>query len=213
MLDKEVELLRRQKPRILDEIAAIKGQVEAEQRQLKLIQQRLQDYSALQGKGLGISSTGIELEREQARNQGNLSRYAAEIARLELGVGEIDIKIQDAHNQLTRRVMSELQETRAKLQEIDVALPSARDIRELKLQQSGGVDGPNAERPPFSIVIVRSRGREAQLLKAIETTLLEPGDVVEVRRVPGAATGDSRRPRRDRNQFCRRGRKCGFIEH
>lgn len=181
MLDKEVELLRRQKPRILDEIAAIKGQVEAEQRQLKLIQQRLQDYSALQGKGLGISSTGIELEREQARNQGNLSRYAAEIARLELGVGEIDIKIQDAHNQLTRRVMSELQETRAKLQEIDVALPSARDIRELKLQQSGGVDGPNAERPPFSIVIVRSRGREAQLLKAIETTLLEPGDVVEVR--------------------------------
>jgi polysaccharide export outer membrane protein len=143
----------------------------------------VREYKTLQGKGLGTISVGIELEREQARNEGNLSRFEAEIWRLELGLGEIDIKIQDAHNLFTRRVMGELQDTRVKLQEIEATLPTARGIRDLKLQVTGGVAGINAERPRLSIAIVRSRGNEATTLNATEATLLEPGDVVEVRKI------------------------------
>jgi polysaccharide biosynthesis/export protein len=184
VLNKEVDLLHQQKPRLRAEIEAVKGQARAESKQLELIQARLQEYKTLQGKGLGISSTGIELAREQARNQGNLSRYEAEIWRLELSLGEVDIKIQDAYNLFTRRVMGELQDTRAKLQEIEATLPTAREIRDLKLQQTGGVTGTDAERPRLSIVIVRSRNKEATTLNATEATLLQPGDVVEVRKIP-----------------------------
>ena len=164
-------------------IEAVQGQIRAESKQLELIQARVRDYRTMQGKGLGIISIAIELEREQARNEGNLSRFEAEIQRLELGLGEIDIKVQDAHNLFTRRVMAELQDTRAKLQEIEATLPTARGIRDLKLQVTGGVAGINAERPRLSIAIVRSRGNEATTLNATEATLLEPGDVVEVRKI------------------------------
>ena len=183
LLNKEVDLLRQQKPRLKAAIEAVQGQIRAESKQLELIQARVRDYKTLQGKGLGIISIGIELEREQARNEGNLSRFEAEIRRLELGLGEIDIKVQDAHNLFTRRVMAELQDTRAKLQEIEATLPTARGIRDLKLQVTGGVAGINAERPRLSIAIVRSRGNEATTLNATEATLLEPGDVVEVRKI------------------------------
>lgn len=183
LLKKEVDLLRQQKPRLKAEIEAVQGQIRAESKQLELIQARVRDYKTMQGKGLGIISIAIELEREQARNEGNLSRFEAEIWRLELGLGEIDIKVQDAHNLFTRRVMGELQDTRAKLQEIEATLPTARGIRDLKLQVTGGVAGINAERPRLSIAIVRSRGNEATTLNATEATLLEPGDVVEVRKI------------------------------
>ena len=183
LLNKEVDLLRQQKPRLKAAIEAVQGQIRAESKQLELIQARVRDYRTMQGKGLGIISIAIELEREQARNEGNLSRFEAEIQRLELGLGEIDIKVQDAHNLFTRRVMAELQDTRAKLQEIEATLPTARGIRDLKLQVTGGVAGINAERPRLSIAIVRSRGNEATTLNATEATLLEPGDVVEVRKI------------------------------
>jgi polysaccharide export outer membrane protein len=183
LLKNEVDLLRQQKPRLKAEIEAVQGQIRAESKQLELIQTRVREYKTLQGKGLGTISVGIELEREQARNEGNLSRFEAEIWRLELGLGEIDIKIQDAHNLFTRRVMGELQDTRVKLQEIEATLPTARGIRDLKLQVTGGVAGINAERPRLSIAIVRSRGNEATTLNATEATLLEPGDVVEVRKI------------------------------
>src|SRR4029450_1442806 len=158
LLNKEGGLLSEQKPRRKDELAAVQGQIRAERKQLELIQARVRDYKTMQGKGLGIISIAIELEREQARNEGNLSRFEAEIWRLELGLGEIDIKVQDAHNLFTRRVMGELQETRAKLQEIEATLPTARGIRDLKLQVTGGVAGINAERPRLSIAILRSAG-------------------------------------------------------
>ena len=183
LLNKEVDLLRQQKPRLKAAIEAVQGQIRAESKQLELIQARVRDYKTLQGKGWGIVTIAIELEREQARNEGNLSRFEAEIWRLELGLGEIDIKIQDAHNLFTRRVMGELQDTRAKLQEIEATLPTARGIRDLKLQVTGGVAGINAERPRLSIAIVRSRGNEATTVNATEATLLEPGDVVEVRKI------------------------------
>jgi polysaccharide biosynthesis/export protein len=203
LLNKEVDLLRQQIPRLKGAIEAVQGQIRAESKQLELIQARVREYRTMQGKGLGIISIAIELEREQARNEGNLSRFEAEIRRLELGLGEIDIKVQDAHNLFTRRVMGELQDTRAKLQEIEATLPTARGIRDLKLQVTGGVAGINAERPRLSIAIVRSRGNEATTLNATEATLLEPGDVVEVRkilprqRVPIARSETGNDPTRD----------------
>jgi polysaccharide biosynthesis/export protein len=183
MLNKELDLLRQQKPRLKAEIEAVQQQARAENKQLELIRARLQEYKTLQSKGLGISSTGIELEREHARNLGNLSRYEAEIWRLELSLGEIDIKMQEVRNNFTRRVMGELQETRAKLQELDATLPTAREIRELKLQQTGGAAGIDTERPQLKIVITRSRGEQATTLNATEATLLEPGDIIEVRKL------------------------------
>jgi hypothetical protein len=44
------------------------------------------------------------------------------------------------------------------------------------------VAGADAKRPRLSII--RSRGKEPTTLKATEATLLEPGDVVEVRKIP-----------------------------
>ena len=53
LLNKEVDLLRQQKPRLKAAIEAVQGQIRAESKQLELIQARVRDYKTMQGKGLG----------------------------------------------------------------------------------------------------------------------------------------------------------------
>lgn len=208
LLEKEVELYRQQKPRLNAEIEATRGQGRAETKQLELIESRLKDYNNLQSKGLGITSTGIELQREQARNQGNIQKVAAYIARLELELGGIDIKIQEAENAFLRRVTAELQETRSKLQDVDAALPTARELRDWRVKRTGlanalGVgtlaNTLGVGTADVSIKIIRTLGKEVRTVRANASTLLEPGDVVEVSRLlrrdftgAGATRGSSR---------------------
>jgi hypothetical protein len=72
MPDEEVDLIRQQRPGIRAQTEIIKGQAQAEQKQLELISQRWHEFGVLQSNGLGIRSMDIEIEREEARNQGNV---------------------------------------------------------------------------------------------------------------------------------------------
>jgi polysaccharide export outer membrane protein len=73
-----------------------------------------------------------------------------------------------------------LRDVRERLRELDVTLPSAREIREVKLEQAGSMAGAEAAR---SISVTRTRNGEATVFQATETTTLEPGDVIDVKRL------------------------------
>ncbi len=66
---------------------------------------------------------------------------------------------------------------RERLRELDVTLPSARKVRAMKLQQIGGAE---ADR---SISVTRAGDGEATVFQATETTSLDPGDVIDVKRL------------------------------
>ena len=183
-LDGEVELLRLQKPRLQSEIEALEAEIEAEKQQQRLTQGYLDDYTKLMDKGLGVKLTDLQLKRDLAINQTNLSKYAADRAHLELSFGELDIKILNAQNLYRRRVIDELADTRAKLRAIEVALPTTRKLREIKLDQADPALEAGASKPQRSFFVIRKSGNQVLTLNATEGTLLEPGDVVEVRRSP-----------------------------
>jgi len=69
---------------------------------------------------------------------------------------------------------------RERLRELDVTLPSAREIREAKLEQAGSMAGAETAR---TISVTRTRSGEATVFQATETTSLDPGDVIDVKRL------------------------------
>jgi polysaccharide export outer membrane protein len=73
-----------------------------------------------------------------------------------------------------------LREVLEKLGELDVMLPTAREIREVRLQYAGGVIRASVKR---AITITRLRNGQVTVIDAAETTPLEPGDAVEVKRL------------------------------
>ncbi len=178
----EIGLLQQQKPRIEAEIAGNRAQTAAEQTQLALIQDHLASYNQLISNGLARRYTGIELQREEARNKGTIARLASELARLDLNVGEITMRIEEARNAYMRRVMAELQDTRARLGDAEIALPIAREVREARIQQGGSLGSVPAGELRRSVVITRRRDGRITHIAADAATALCPGDIVEIRR-------------------------------
>lgn len=188
-LKQTVQLLREQEPRLQAEIAGTRAQSEAEARQLRLLQDHMSEYDKLSASGLARRYTIIELQREEARHTGNLARFASEIARLEIGVGEIGLRIQEVENEYIRRVTAELQECRTRLREVEVTRTVAREIRQIRLQQSGIALAGITGEVQHTIVIRRTRGGKGESFRGDWSTQLTPGDIVEVQ--PTAQPGST----------------------
>ncbi len=92
--------------------------------------------------------------------------------------GDLDFKIKEVEAAFKQQVAKELQETRDRLNELEVTLPAAVRIRDVKLQYSGGAAG---QRGKYSISITRTQNGHAVVLDANKTTPVEPGDIIDVK--------------------------------
>jgi polysaccharide biosynthesis/export protein len=179
--EQTIALLRRQKPKVQREIAAIKEQIASEMQQLQLSQARLREYSQLAKRGLTRAVTEIEAQRQVAQDEGKISRLKAELARLDMGLGDLDIRIQEAENGRRLRMANESRDARTRLREIEASLPPARELLELRRQQVGLVAATGPLGQSYRILLTRGQGGSPKVID--EGTPLEPGDILEVRRL------------------------------
>jgi polysaccharide export outer membrane protein len=173
----QVDLLRAQKPRIESEIEALNTQLASRKKQLDLVRQNAEQYSRLTKQGLGLSSTEMQLKLTEATYEAEMGNLAAQIARLKMDLGAMDIRIQDADSVFKRQILLELRDVRDRLRNLDITLPMAREIRDVRLQQTGNIADT---RIPRAITITRTRNGQNAAFAAEETTPLEPGDIVEI---------------------------------
>jgi polysaccharide export outer membrane protein len=190
---KTIELLDRQRPQILAEIDATKEQIRIETGQLNLVRQSLKSYAAIQKKGFGRSVTQIDYQRQAADREGLIARLKGDLARLESKQGELDLKAQELENARQIRVSTELRDVNAKLAEIDIQLPAAKEL--LGVRQNVASTGGDAD--GFSRthrVMLTRAGVSRPLLPSDANLMLEPGDIVEVHRLKGRGANLSSLP-------------------
>ena len=176
--EKQVDLVRSQKPQLLSEDKAIAAEIGSEKQQVALVQSQIDEYSKLTEKGLGRSSSMLDLKLALANKQSNIWRLEAERSRLRVSIMEFDARIQELETSRRRQILSELQDVRQRLHDAEVALPSAKQVRAARLQQTGNLVSSEANR---DITITRLRDTLVSTFAASETSLLEPGDIVQVR--------------------------------
>jgi polysaccharide biosynthesis/export protein len=180
ILQNQLDLLRSQKPRIQEEIEALNGQTAVVKKQLELVKQHADQYSRLVKQGLGLANAELQFRLTESSQESELWRLTSQVSRLQMDLGELDLKIHEAAAAFKRQVVIELREVRDRLDELDVTLPAAREIRNVKLQYASGLIGVGVKR---SISIARVRNGETTVFEATETTPLEPGDIVDVKRL------------------------------
>jgi polysaccharide export outer membrane protein len=174
ILQNQLYLLQSQKPRLERQIEAHKEGIAAGNKQLALIKEQVDRYRGLVKQGLGTQTAAFQFSVLEANQESTIWRLAAEISRLEMDAGELDLKIQDAEASFKRQVATELHDVRERLNEMDVTLPAARQIRDVKLRYAGG------DVIKHSISITRVQNGKPVVLDATETTSLEPGDIVNI---------------------------------
>jgi polysaccharide export outer membrane protein len=178
ILKGQIELLNGQKPRLQKEIEAINAQIVTVKNRLEFVKNETSRSAQLVKQGIGVHASEVQLKLQEANEESNLWSLAAQLSRLQINIGELDIKIEEAEASLKKQTLAELQNVRQRSAELNVTLPSAREIRDLKLQQAQNAAGSEAAR---SINITRSRHGQVVVFHASETTTVEPGDVVDVK--------------------------------
>jgi polysaccharide export outer membrane protein len=180
MLQSQLDLLRSQKPRIQREIEAHNALITSNKRQLEYIKEHAEQYSRLVKQGLGLANAELQFRITEANYENELWKLTAQVSRLEMDTGDLDLKIHETEASFKKQIVAELRDVRERLRELDVTLPSARKVRAVKLQQVGGFAGDEAAR---SISVTRARDGEATVFQATETTPLEPGDIIDVKKL------------------------------
>jgi len=180
MLKAQLELMRSQQPRLQVEINALNAQIATENKELELVREQSEQYGQLMKKGLGQQNTELQLKLEEANHESNVWRLTAEGSRLQRDSTDLTLKIQDAEATYKRQVVAELLEVRRRLNELDITLPIAREVREARLQQAVSLTGIEAAR---TITVTRSQGSASTVIQVSETMRLEPGDIIEVKKL------------------------------
>lgn len=178
ILRDQIDLLRSQKPHLQEQIDANTAQGDAEKKQLDLIRQQIDRYGKLFKQGLGTQNNDFQYRVLEANQEANIWRLLSDVSRLQMQSGELDFKIQEVEAVFKRQVETELQQTHDRLNELEVSLPVAVRIRDVKQQYAGGAAAQGVK---HSISITRTRGGHAVIMEANETTLVEPGDVIDIK--------------------------------
>jgi polysaccharide biosynthesis/export protein len=176
VLQQQLDLLRSQKPRIEKEIEAFNEQIATTKKQLELVKQHASQYSGLVKQGLGLANSELQFRLMETNQESELWRLTSQVLRLQMEASELDLRIHEAEASFKRQVITELRDVRERLRELDVTLPSAREIR----RQAGSRAGGEASR---SISVTRTRDGKATVFQATETTTLEPGDIIDVKKL------------------------------
>lgn len=178
ILREQVDLLRSQKPLLQEQIHANAAEGTAGKKQLDLIRQQIDRYERLVRQGLGTQNNDFQFRVLEANQEASVWRLLSEVSRLQMQAGDLDLKIQEVQAVFQREVAKQLQESRDRINELEVALPAAIKVRDLKLRYAGGAAAQDVK---HWISITRTRNGQSVVLAASETTPVEPGDVIEVK--------------------------------
>jgi polysaccharide biosynthesis/export protein len=177
ILRSQIDLLRSQKPHLQKQIDADNEEGSAGKKQLNLIRQQIDRYGNLVRQGLGTQNNDFQYRVLEGNQEAAISRILSDVSRLQVQSGDLDYKIQEVEAAFKRQVSLELQQTRDKLNELEVSLPGAIRIRDVKLRLAGAA----SQGAKHLISITRTRNGHAAVMDANETTPVEPGDVIEIK--------------------------------
>jgi len=177
MLQSQLNLLHSQKPRIEREIEALNALITTNKRQLEYVKEHADQYSKLVKQGLGLANAELQNRITEANYENELWKLKAQVSRLEMDSGDLDLKIHETEASFKKQILAELRDVRERLRDLDVTLPSARKVRAVKLQQVGGAEAAR------TISVTRVRDGEVTVFQATDTTSLQPGDVIDVKRL------------------------------
>jgi len=139
-----------------NQIAGVEAQITAGQEQLSFVEQELDSQRKLQNQGLARESQVLELQSRQSGLLGQVAEHQSELARIENSIRATQPQILQAEREFKEQVVTELRETTAEreelqlqivtaekqLERIDILAPADGVVHEMKVTTEGGIVTP-----------------------------------------------------------------------
>lgn len=157
-IERQVGILKQQSRLSHEEIIGLRGQVEAENRELKLLKEEENDIQRLVAQGLAPKPRLLALQRREAEIHGSRSRNVAAIARAEQTIAGTDLKIAELRASNLKETVQSLRDVQTSIFEIQDQIRAAEDVLRrtdivapiegtvvgLQVHTTGGVIAPGA---------------------------------------------------------------------
>jgi exopolysaccharide production protein ExoF len=181
----EIKTLYRQ------EIASLRGQIEALAQEDTTIQQQLKDMRSLSARGLALMPTLFNLERAAAQIANEKMSLQTAIVRAEESITLAEHRLRERDLERDRVNTRDLQQTKEELADVRARLRTAADLL-AEAQISAPAEArerlsDEGQRPDFTLI--RRDGETTRELAADETTLVVPNDVIKIPKIPSKAYG------------------------
>jgi len=180
MYHNQLKVLQEQRPWIEAEIEAVNAQIEDVKQRLAIVSKRLAEYEDYAARGYLRKQLVVEMQIHKSLVQGELARLAAEFARLRQSMGALEMRKIEVTADYKRKILTELQDTSQRLLNIDSTLDTARELHYFRAEKTEF----GAEQAKYTVRVTRTRPDDVTAFDATDDTKLEPGDVVEVTRIP-----------------------------
>jgi HlyD family type I secretion membrane fusion protein len=127
-LDGQLSIYKQRIGQLEEQMKGMEAQVEANTRQIDLIDSELEGLQQLFEKGYASKTRLLQLQRERAELDGDRGNYVAEIARSRVGIGEAQLQILQIHRAFEEDVAKGMQEAKARIFDLQDRLTSANDV-------------------------------------------------------------------------------------
>ncbi|MEO0566860.1 MAG: HlyD family type I secretion periplasmic adaptor subunit [Pseudomonadota bacterium] len=139
-----------------NQISGVEAQITAGQEQLSFVEQELDSQRKLQNQGLARESQVLELQGRQSALLGQVAEHQSELARIENSIRDTQLEILQAEREFKEQVVTELRETTAEreelqlqivtaekqLERIDILAPADGVVHEMQVTTEGGIVSP-----------------------------------------------------------------------
>ena len=155
-LTNQIALLRTQAREARDEIKARQGQLKAGEQALKLQREELEQNVSLAKEGFVSKTRLLVLQREVAQHESRQAEGAAELARAQQKVSDLELRAESLRSTFNQEASNELRQTTASIfdlrerlrpaqdaeQRLRIAAPSSGEVVDLRVTSVGAVTAP-----------------------------------------------------------------------
>jgi protein involved in polysaccharide export with SLBB domain len=182
-LKSQIESLETTRTLYEREIEAVSKQILSTRRQAESVQKELAEVASLFARGLAPVSRKTGLERVQAEIAISEQGMQTLILRARQNITQIEQRIFDLNYERRSRIYSEIQNTRAELEEISIKLDTSKSLM-VDVQFTTPLRMSTSEEAVENrnLLIVRMVDGKTVTLPAEENQELRPGDVLKVQR-------------------------------
>ncbi len=146
----QVAILNQRISQFSEEIIGLEGQIKAENTQIRLIAEEIDDVRGLVEKGLARKPRLLALQRGIAEIEGSLSQNRAQIARAGQNIAEARLHMNELKTKMMNEVVQELREVQAELFDLVEQHRAAADVllrTEIRSPLEGTVVGLQVHTP------------------------------------------------------------------
>ena len=128
LLSEQLKILGRTVAGLDAEIIGLKGQIEASETQISLVDDELRDAITLLKQGLTNKPRVLALQRQKAELEGNVSNYVASIGAAQQGIEGAHLRAAELQATSVFEVADQLRDVRSRIYELEQKLAAAEDV-------------------------------------------------------------------------------------